>query len=364
MPTLPLELPHHRYEIVIEPGALEGLGPGVRAVAPHGRAGLFMDAAVETTAGRRAAASLEAAGYQLARHVLEPGEAHKTLTTVARLYDTALEARLERASPFVAVGGGVVGDTVGFAAASWLRGVPFIQCPTTLLAMVDASVGGKTGVNLPAGKNLVGAFHQPHRVVIDVTVLQTLPDRERRSGLAECVKHAMIRSPALFDWIESHADAIEALDPEAMTELIERNVAIKAAVVTEDERERGVRAHLNFGHTFAHAIEATCGYGHYRHGEAVALGMVAATRLAVDAGRMESATLDRLRRLLQRLGLPDRARALAPTATLIETMKRDKKVTGDRLRLVLPTRLGEVTLDDQVPEAQVAAAWEAIREKR
>ncbi|MDX1683261.1 MAG: 3-dehydroquinate synthase [Phycisphaeraceae bacterium] len=364
MPVVTLDLPApapHRYDIVIEPGALSRLGDLLKDVAPHNRAGLFADARVLDLHGEAARASLTDAGYQPAVHGFAAGEDRKRLATAAELYDVAAEHHLERKSPIVALGGGVAGDLVGMVAATWLRGVPFVQCPTTLLAMVDASVGGKTGVNLDAGKNLVGAFHQPVLVIADTDTLATLDDRQLRCGLAECVKHAVIRDADLFDWIENRGDALLNRDDAALVELIERNVRIKAAVVAEDEKESGVRAHLNFGHTFAHAIEAICGYGQFTHGEAVALGMVAATHLAADEGRIESTLTDRLTALLDRLGLPTAADDLPPADKLLEAMRLDKKVAGDRIRLVLPTRLGAVTLDDNVADDVILEAWNRIR---
>jgi 3-dehydroquinate synthase len=227
--------------------------------------------------------------------------------------------------------------------------------------MVDASVGGKVGVNLLQGKNLVGAFHQPALVVIDTDTLSTLPARELRCGLAECVKHAIIRDPRKFDWLEQSLDAILRLDPDALVELVTRNVQIKANVVMADEKETGERAHLNFGHTFAHAIEATAGYGHYHHGEAVALGMVAATRLAADAGRCPRELLDRTVALLDRIGLPTRAGDLAPTDQLMDAMTLDKKVAGGKIRLVLPDRLGAVSIVNDTPAEAIRRAWDSLR---
>jgi len=247
----------------------------------------------------------------------------------------------------------------GFVAASYLRGVPFVQCPTTLLAMVDASVGGKVGVNVPQGKNLIGAFHQPVAVVIDPLTLQTLPPREVRCGMAECVKHGVIHDGELFDWIAHNLAKIQSLDPTTLTELIARNVAIKAAVVMEDEKESGVRAHLNFGHTFAHAIEATVGYGEIEHGEAVSLGMVAATKLAIDQGRCEADLLPRLGELLERIGLPTAAK-LPDIEILMNAMRLDKKVADAKLRLVLPSRMGSVDVVSDTPDDAVIAAWQAI----
>ena len=278
MPTVTLELPHHAYDVLIDAGLLKSLGKLVREINRGAKAALIIDKNIEKSHGRVAARSLSAADFDCVVGVMPPGEDYKTLGTVRGLYEVLLDAKLERQSPVVALGGGITGDTVGFVAATYLRGVPFVQVPTTLLAMVDASVGGKVGVNMPQGKNLIGAFHQPTRVVIDPDVLMTLPERELRCGMAECIKHGVIRDPELLDWTIAHAKAIANLDSATMVELVARNVAIKAGVVIRDEKEAGERAHLNFGHTFAHAIEAAGRYGEafdIHHGEAVALGMVA-----------------------------------------------------------------------------------------
>jgi len=361
MATVELRLPHHRYEIRIEPGALQHLGEWVSQTAPHGLAMLLADETVMPLYGAIAQQQLTQSGYELLTHTVGCGEDHKNLDTIRSLYDRMIEARLERHSPVIALGGGVIGDTAGFAASTYLRGVPFIQCPTTLLAMVDAAVGGKVGVNLPQGKNLIGSFHQPRLVVIDTDTLRTLPTRELRCGLAECVKHAVIRDPSLFDWIDQNLDAILSVDPAVLVELVRRNVQIKADVVMEDEKEAGLRAHLNFGHTFAHAIEATAGYGgRYHHGEAVSLGMVAATHLATQAARCEPGVLDKLVQLLDRIGLPTHGDDLAPTDQLLETMGLDKKVVGGQVRLVLPDRLGRVSVVADTPTTHIENAWEFI----
>ncbi|MCC7145831.1 MAG: 3-dehydroquinate synthase [Phycisphaeraceae bacterium] len=364
MPSVELKLPHHRYEICVEPGLLGTLGERVKQVAGHERAMLIADAAVAGTLGQKAIRALEAGGYRVVMQAVEAGEENKNLVVVSRLYQTMVENRLERKSPVIALGGGIIGDMAGFVAATYLRGVPFVQCPTTLLAMVDASVGGKVGVNLPQGKNLVGAFHQPRLVAIDTESLGTLPKRELRCGLAECVKHGVIRDAELFAWIEKNLAAILGLDKAALVELVRWNVAIKAAVVMADEKEAGERAHLNFGHTFAHAIEAAQEYGApsgYHHGEAVALGMVAATRLAVAAGRCPAEVLKRLMGLLERIGLPTRGEALPETEELIGYMQVDKKVSGGKIRLVLPERMGAVSVVSDVGLGAIAEAWEGLR---
>lgn len=360
MPAVPIALPHHRYEVLIEPNLFDQLGEIVAAHAKHGRCALIADANVSRIYGDRAVESLRRNGYEVITAAVPPGEEHKNLQTVRRLYDAALEHRLERRSPAIALGGGVIGDTVGFVAATYLRGVPFIQVPTSLLAMVDSSVGGKVGVNLPGGKNLIGAFYHPVVVVIDPMVLQTLPPRELRCGLAECIKHGVIRDESLFEFIRENLPRIQALKPATMVELVRRNVEIKATVVMEDEKEASVRAHLNFGHTFAHAIEATAGYGVIEHGEAVALGMVAAAHLAADLNLCDSSVPERIRSLLDAVALPTKAE-LPPTPTLMDAMTLDKKVKDNRLRFVLPERIGSVLVRDNVPVNHVALAWERVR---
>ena len=359
MATVQVELAPHGYAVTIEPGVLARLGALVRACAPSARCALIADRSVARLHGEAARRSLEAAGFAVSVELVD-GEDHKNLETVARLYDALVSHGMERSSPVVAFGGGVAGDTAGFVASTYLRGVPFVQCPTTLLAMVDASVGGKVGVNLPQGKNLVGAFQQPRVVAIDPDLLRTLPARELAAGFAECVKHAVIADAALFDWIESQAARLRALDAGLLVELIRRNVEIKAQVVMQDERESGVRAYLNLGHSFGHALEAAFGFGTLLHGEAVGLGLLAAAALAEQLGVCGPELRKRLERLLPALGLPVRI-TLPPLGGLRAAMKVDKKVSGARLRFVLPQRIGAVCLRDDVPPERVDAAWDAIR---
>ncbi len=306
MPRVPIELlgKSVAYDVCIEPGALGRLGDMVRAVAPHDRACLIVDHGIETSHGRVAARSMEAAGFDTVVAIMPGGEKNKTLGTVRGLHEVMLEARLERGSPLVAVGGGITGDTAGFVAASYQRGVPFVQVPTTLLSMVDASVGGKTGVNVPQGKNLIGAFWQPKLVLADPQVLRTLPDRELRCGLAECLKHGMLGDAELLEWMQRNHKKILSVDDAVMSELVARNVAIKANVVIQDEREAGIRAHLNLGHTFAHAIESATEYTAYLHGEAVALGLIAATRLAAKLKRCPGELPAFVTNLVEQFGLP------------------------------------------------------------
>jgi 3-dehydroquinate synthase len=362
MACVDVDLPDHPYRVEIAPGSLARLGAHVRAVAPHERAALFVDENVHQAGhGPAAKASLEAAGFDVVLERLPPGEPTKSLAVVERLYSRLAKERLERESPIVAVGGGVLGDLTGFVAATYLRGCPFVQCPTSLLAMVDSSVGGKVAVNLPEGKNLVGAFHQPRVVVIDTDVLSTLPARELRCGLAECIKHGLGLDARLFEWIERELPGILALDPGVVVELVRRNVAVKAAIVVEDERERGRRALLNLGHTFGHAIEATVGYGVYEHGEAVALGTIAACVMAEREGLVPEGLEARFRALVRRIGLPDEARGLPSDEALLECMRGDKKVQSGKLRLVLPTGVGASITTSDFAMRHLEAAWAAIR---
>lgn len=283
------------------------------------------------------------AGRRLHTHLLPDGEVYKTLANVAGIFDAMAGARLHRDACVAALGGGVVGDMAGFAAACYQRGVDFVQLPTTLLAQVDASVGGKTGVNHPAGKNLIGAFHQPVAVVADTGALATLPAREFRAGLAEIVKHALIADATFLEWLELHMDALVAHDPQALAHAVIRSCEIKAQIVAADEREQGRRAELNFGHSFGHAIETATGYDDWLHGEAVAVGMVLAATLSRKQGWLEAAEVDRVRTLLQRAGLPVAAPPIGADRALA-LMQMDKKVLGGRIRLVLLRRPGEATV--------------------
>jgi len=364
MPIVELTLPHHRYDIIIEPGSARRLGELVREAIPTAdKALLVTDEGVEPHHARPVAKAMEAGGIETIIAVIPVSEKKKTLGTVRTLYEIMLENHLERGHAVVTLGGGICGDVAGYAAATYLRGIPFVQCPTTLLAMVDASVGGKTGVNVPQGKNLIGAFHQPSRVVIDTDVLSTLPERELRCGLGECLKHGVIRDASLFDWITQNAEKIMALDSPTLVELVQRNVQIKANVVMADEKERGERAHLNLGHTFAHAIEATSQFGTtYKHGEAVSLGMVAAAEFAVARKLCDASVRHRIIAGCDAVGLPTSAKHLATNAILLKAMALDKKVRAGRLRLVLPTAMGHVTIIDDATADEVAAAWDAIRE--
>lgn len=291
--------------------------------------------------------------------LLQDGESHKTFANVGDALATLAGMAATRDATVIALGGGVVGDLAGFAAALWMRGVAVIQIPTTLLAMVDSSVGGKTGVNLPEGKNLVGAFHPPQAVFIDPEYLSTLPDRELAAGLAEVVKIAAIRDVGLFAWLESNAQALLDREPAALHHAILGSVRHKAQVVEADPLERGERALLNFGHSFGHAIESHSGYTRFLHGEAVAIGMLAAARLAGQLGMADHADGERLRRLLHNLGLPTAIPADLSADELLHLMALDKKVLAGRMRLILTRGIGRAEIVGDVDEALVLAALRA-----
>ncbi len=340
MQTLKVDVGHTSYPITIGAGLLRD--PALLDSLIHGRdlaivtnttvAALYLDQLRATLRGRR-----------IAQCVLPDGEQYKTLVTVGRVFDTLVDAKLNRDSTILALGGGVVGDIAGFAAACYQRGVGYVQVPTTLLAQVDSSVGGKTGVNHPGGKNLIGAFYQPLAVIADTETLATLPDRELRAGLAEVIKYGFVWDPQLLDWLEANMACLTGRDPAALTHAIERSCAIKAAVVTRDERENDLRAILNFGHTFGHAIEAATHYDTYLHGEAVGLGMLMAADLSHRIGLIDAAAAERVRNILARAGLPTEPPRIG-AARALELMQMDKKVLAGTVRLVLLEQLGRAVV--------------------
>lgn len=348
--------PTAEYPIVVANGALESLGSVCRDRGLKGRACIVADATVWPLLGDRVTTSLEGAGYASSYLTLAGGEPEKHLGTVSRVYDWLISQRAERGDFVVCLGGGVITDLAGFASSTYLRGVSFVHVPTTLLGMVDAAIGGKTGVDHPMGKNLIGAFAQPSAVVIDPTVLATLPARELRAGWAEVVKHGLILDRSLFDELSSVAG-----DPAAMVDprLIGWSTAIKAAVVSEDERESDRRTLLNYGHTFGHAIEAVTGYTSYLHGEAVAIGMRAAGMMSVELGKLSPAEFDRQQDLIRRCGLPESAPGVSVEAILDATLM-DKKVSGGRVRWVLLDRIGSAAVSADVPPELVREAAEAV----
>ena len=336
--TLRVELGERGYPIHIGEGVLDDAA----LYAPHvsgRRVAVVTNETVAPLYADRLERALARAGARTQRIVLPDGEVHKTWQVLDRIYAALLEAQADRRTVIVALGGGVVGDMAGFAAATYQRGVPHLQVPTTLLAQVDSSVGGKTAINHPLGKNMIGAFHQPSAVVVDIATLATLPARELAAGLAEVVKYGAIHDLAFLDWIEAHAAALQGRDPAALVHAIRRSCEVKADIVAADERESGARALLNFGHTFGHAIESAAGYGSWHHGEAVATGMALAARFSARTGRIPAEDAQRLIALLARLGLPVEPPDFAPDVWL-EYMGRDKKNEDGRITLVLLDRLG------------------------
>lgn len=354
MSRVEVSLGERSYEILIDRGLIPKLGTLVRQALPKAqRALIITDTNVASKYGAMAKASLEQAGFATMMAKVPAGEASKSLAQAYNLYTACINAQLERSSVIIAVGGGVVGDLAGFVAATFLRGIPYVQVPTTLLAQVDSSVGGKTGVDLPQGKNLVGAFHQPALVVADLDALATLPRRELIAGLAEVVKHAVIRDAGFLRFLEDNMESVLSLEPAIMRLVVENNCRIKADVVANDERESGLREILNFGHTVGHAVEASMGFGGWLHGECVAVGMVAAVRIARQSMILQDAELpSRLEALLTKLGLPVRLPEGMNYEKLEPLMQVDKKVDAGKIRWVLPVRPGEMIVTrDVLPEA-------------
>jgi len=350
MRRLTIGLGERSYPILVGPGLLGDVAVlsgavnarDVMVVTNETVAPLYLDRVKDALAGKR-----------LGSIALPDGERYKTLETLATVFDALVEQRMNRDACVVALGGGVVGDMAGFAAACYQRGVDYVQLPTTLLAQVDSSVGGKTGVNPAGGKNLIGAFHQPRAVVSDVDTLRTLPVRELRAGLAEVIKYGLVADAELFAWIESHLAGLLDLEPEAIAHVIARSCEIKAAIVAEDEREHGRRALLNLGHTFGHAIETATGYGEWLHGEAVGAGMLLAADLSRRLGWLEASDVDRLRTLLKRIGLPTRPPAVGADRAL-RLMGMDKKVLAGRIRLVLLRKIGDGVVTGEYPDASLS----------
>ncbi|MEN9211091.1 MAG: 3-dehydroquinate synthase [Thermostichus sp. DG_1_6_bins_120] len=365
---IPVKLPGSQYDILIHsPEGPSGhsliqLGSQMQARGLSGKALVVSHPLIAKHFAAPLMQGLQAAGFIPHLCLLPAGERYKTLRSLAKIYDAALASGLERASCMIALGGGVIGDMAGFAAATWLRGIPFVQVPTSLLAMVDAAIGGKTGVNHPKGKNLIGAFHQPRLVWIDPTVLKTLPAREFSSALAEVIKYGVIQAPDVFEFLEERPKLSRYADfaPADLHHLLVRSAECKAWVVQQDEKEGGLRAILNYGHTLGHALESITHYRRYLHGEAVAVGMVAAGEIARQMGWWSAAEAERQRRLIERAGLPSQWPTGIPWEAVVQAMQADKKVKQGRVRFILPRRIGQAELTDQINLDQVRAAVEAI----
>jgi 3-dehydroquinate synthase len=352
MPSvIDVNLPQQSYKIAIAAQGLDQLGESMTSLNLDKKVLVVSNSTILRHYGERVIASLKSAGFEVMCCILPAGERYKTLASVQKLYNAALENRLERSSTLVALGGGVIGDMAGFAAATWLRGINFVQVPTTLLAMVDAAIGGKTGVNHPQGKNLIGAFHQPRLVLIAPQVLNTLPVREFRAGMAEVIKYGIICDPELFAQMEqsNRLDQLRYLEKGLLQEILSRSCQAKADVVSKDEKEAGLRAILNYGHTIGHAVESLTGYRLFNHGEAVAIGMVAAGQLAVELQFWEQASQERQLALIQKAKLPTLLQPGLDIEAILDALKTDKKVKAGQVRFVLPTQIGAATVTDQVP---------------
>jgi len=355
-----VDLGPRSYDILIKAGLLDQLAIYLKEYGldvPKGM--LVTDDRVDPLYTYALQKRLIEKGLSYPRSVVPSGEESKSKDWLFHIYDDALEAGLDRKSVMIAVGGGVVGDLGGYAAASYLRGIRYVQVPTTLLSMVDSAVGGKTGINMPQGKNLIGAFHQPSLVLCDLNTLKTLPSREFRSGLAEIIKYGIIYDPVLFDFCESHMNAALATDPLVLEHLISRSCMIKAEVVSQDETESGLRAILNFGHTLGHAIEAVAGYGKYLHGEAIAVGMVFAARLSSKLTGLSEGDVARIEKLIVQAKLPVKANGLS-WAQLRKAMEVDKKSTGGSPRFVLARSIGNVEVGITVDNSLLKSVWDSM----
>ncbi|MGA2193334.1 MAG: 3-dehydroquinate synthase [Nitrospirota bacterium] len=355
METVHVDLGARSYDIEIGPGMLSMLGQRMSGLGLEMRTGVITNDKVAPLYGDSTVESLKSAGLSPELLVIPDGEEHKTLESASRAYDWLTMRRFDRTCALVALGGGVIGDLTGFVAATYLRGVPFVQVPTTLLSQVDSSVGGKTGVNHKLGKNMIGAFYQPVHVLADIDTLGTLPMEEFLSGMAEVIKYGVISDADFFEYIERNRGEILRKEPEALTHIIRRSCEIKASVVGRDERESGLRAILNFGHTVGHAVEALSNYTGYRHGEAVSIGMVAAARLAKNTGLCGPDVPERIEALLEAYGLPVKMPEFAP-ASVLDAIGHDKKAEGGKVKMVLPRRIGEVVITKDWDERELVEA--------
>jgi 3-dehydroquinate synthase len=343
MQELEVRLNERSYLIKIAPGILDDAGTLVRGISKTQKLILVSNPTIFPLYGQRVVTSLESAGFQVQVALMPDGETYKNMAEAEKILDEMVTSGLERGSMVIALGGGVVGDLAGFAAAIYQRGIDFVQLPTTLLAQVDSSVGGKVAVNHPQGKNLIGAFHQPRLVLIDINTLATLNDKEYRSGLAEVLKYGIIYDASFFDYLEENTHKIIVRDPECLGTIIYHSCRIKSEIVAADEREEGLRAVLNLGHTFGHAVEKLTSYNTYSHGEAVAIGTMAAVNLAQDEGFLQDSEANRIKEIYKKLGIPTVFPALK-AEEVYSAMLNDKKIIEGRLRIVLPRGIGNFTI--------------------
>jgi 3-dehydroquinate synthase len=354
-----VSLSEHSYIIHLGSEILTQLGSALRKLGVSKRLMTVTNPVVGGLYGPTLAEGLKTSGFEAFSANVPDGEEHKSLEVANQLYDQLISNRLDRRSAVIALGGGVIGDLVGFVAATYLRGVPFIQVPTTLLAQVDSSVGGKVAVNHPKGKNLIGAFYQPSLVWTDLSTLRTLPRREYLSGLAEVVKYGVVADESLFSYLEENTSRILGLDLGVLEKVVARCCEIKARLVEKDERDQGPRMVLNYGHTIGHALEAATGYRGYTHGEAVAVGMRVVSRIAQKLGILRAEDVERQEALLKTLGLPTSVRGDVDLKSVTDAMRLDKKVLSDRIRFVVPRAIGDVYVTDEIP---VQTAVETLQE--
>jgi 3-dehydroquinate synthase len=361
--VISVPLPQQPYNVVLAAGGLQNIGthlqdPDITPSSVGHKALIVSNPQIWKHYGETVSAALQTTGFDVAHCILPAGERYKTLNSVTKIFDQALAHRLERSSVMVALGGGVIGDMTGFAAASWLRGIAVVQIPTTLLAMVDAAIGGKTGVNHPQGKNLIGAFHQPRLVLIDPETLNTLPPREFRAGMAEVIKYGVIWDAELFQNLEAQGRIHQhrCLSPEQLLDVLRRSCQAKADVVSQDEKESGLRAILNYGHTIGHAIESLTHYRTFNHGEAVGLGMIAVGEIAARLQLWSQKCCERQYKLIQQAGLPTQLPATFDTQAVLDVLGTDKKVKAGRVRFIMPTDIGKVEITDQIPPDSILKA--------
>jgi 3-dehydroquinate synthase len=365
--VIPVPLPQNAYNIILSAGGLANLGqylsdPAITAPTLGQKALIVSNPQIWKHFGETVLQSLQQAGFQVQHYIVPAGERFKTLRSIEKIYDCALTQRLERGSFLVALGGGVIGDMTGFAAATWLRGISFVQVPTTLLAMVDAAIGGKTGVNHPKGKNLIGAFHQPRLVLIDPATLNTLPPREFRAAMAEVIKYGIIWDAALFAKLEAqpHLNQRKSLSADFLLEILQRSCQAKVDVVSQDEKESGLRAILNYGHTIGHAIESLTHYRVFNHGEGVGLGMLAIGQIAQDLEMWSKDCANRQYQLIQKAGLPTQLPSDFKIDSVLDLLLSDKKVKSGKVRFIIPKDIGKVDITDEVPPESILKALQLM----
>ncbi len=356
MNKIRVELGERSYTIAIGSGILKDIGKSLERFDFSKKAAIVSNPTVFDLYGKTLASSLSDSGFEIIEIILPDGEEYKNLSSVESIYEQLLKMRFDRRSVLIALGGGVIGDITGYAASTYMRGIDFIQVPTTLLAQVDSSVGGKTGVNHTLGKNMIGTFWQPRLVWVDISTLHTLSRRNFLAGIAEIIKYGIIWDSAFFDFLEKKRETILSLNPDDVNHIIRRSCEIKADVVSRDERESGLRAILNFGHTIGHAVETATGYTTFLHGEAIAIGMHVEAILAHEAGLIGSEEVSRIQHLLKTFGLPTEIPAGIDLAALFGAMKRDKKAVDGDVKFILPEQIGKVKIQGNIPEQAVQQA--------